>query len=429
MRMLNDRWVRLWPVLVLAAMTMGLGPCDPAAKKSPPAQGPDATGYIPKCPEHGQPIEVMVRDPRAHGEFTLRSLTTVALAGPTTHVVEVHDCQRLVVPSRDNPADDVYGPLAMIFASESLATPLSEEAKPPRASAVIYSWGGNKDTETGDYDPLGIKAGFNCLYLSRVNNQVQAMMVPVDVDTACTKQPTVPGTMLQVKEQPTPPGLGAVDIPAVARWEGEFSHGGRSQHIWIRCGDRACLVGRHGFTPSRPIPDRVQQELAVRMGTTPKRLRVMAINGWFDEQPLALPDGNGKLKVSKLVGVLVPHPDVGEFEQTGQFADWRPVAYAWMPIASEDYKQKLGFDEGINVISMRQGPPPDGVTSVCLDDTEGLGWWVKIESQGGAVKYMCSQRYLHNLPPEKMPGTVRWRWLDTDETTWVRCPQGCCTTG
>jgi hypothetical protein len=428
MLMRSDRRGRLWPVLGLAALTMGLGPCDPPPKPVPQAQGAGVTGYIPKCPEHGKPIEVMVRDPRAHGAFMQKSLTTVALAGPMTHVVEVHDCQRLVVPNKGNPADDVYGPLAMIFASESLSNPLSGEAKPQRASAVIHSWGDNKDTETGDYEPLGIKAGFNCLYLSRINNKVQARMVAVNADTNCTKPPADTGVSLQVMEQPTPPGLGATDIPPVARWEGDFSRGGRSHHIWIRCGDHACLVGRKGFKPSLEIPGPERHKLAQLMGTSPKSLRVMAINGWFDEQPLALPDGNGKLKVSKLYGVIVPHPDVGELDDIAQFVNWRPVAYAWMPIENDDYKLKLGFDQGINVISMRKGSPPEGVTTVCLEDTEAVSWWVKVESEGGAVKYLCSQRYLHDLPPDKMPGTVRWRWLDTDETTWVRCPQGCCTT-
>ena len=39
--------------------------------------------------------------------------------------------------------------------------------------------------------------------------------------------------------------------------------------------------------------------------------------------------------------------------------------------------------------------------------------------------YRCVHRRIHS--GEEIPGAVRWRWKEDDETMWVRCPQGCCT--
>ena len=43
------------------------------------------------------------------------------------------------------------------------------------------------------------------------------------------------------------------------------------------------------------------------------------------------------------------------------------------------------------------------------------------------VKYLCVRRERHGgaVIPR---GAARWAWSDKDESLWIRCADGCCTT-
>ncbi|MGH7615226.1 MAG: hypothetical protein ACREMW_14450, partial [Gemmatimonadales bacterium] len=75
---------------------------------------------------------------------------------------------------------------------------------------------------------------------------------------------------------------------------------------------------------------------------------------------------------------------------------------------------------------------PDGVPA----DTT---WWARIRGPKTfwwmatpKWKYKCAKRWDHKDlkdaagNPIHIPGAVRWRWRANDETSWVRCDQGCC---
>ena len=105
----------------------------PQARTVGPSSGP--VGYIPKCPEH--PLEFVVAELDTMTEtYGTRTLTTIPLSGELSPIVEVHDCQRLIVVDQAaGPNKLQYGPVATIFASDRLDSELSasgEEDVPAR---------------------------------------------------------------------------------------------------------------------------------------------------------------------------------------------------------------------------------------------------------------------------------------------------------
>src|SRR2546428_384861 len=107
----------------------------------------------------------------------VKTVDTIPLSGPVTKIPEFHDCQRFI--QHVNRYDSVYAIFAA-FRLESLPARLKgardsaeSDGKAYRTVpvATIYSYG-------GEYDPLGIKPGFNCLFLYRKGAQWGAKMIP-----------------------------------------------------------------------------------------------------------------------------------------------------------------------------------------------------------------------------------------------------------
>lgn len=425
------RWVLAIVTLLVLILFFWPKPVPP-----PPTDLAMPPGVIPKCPDH-LPLTILEEESRG---WVLVPLTTVALSGDQTSVVEVNDCQRLIdaepVPSA--PPKLSYGPLVMIFSGDSVKTlpvglvvdsgPDSGMARPQRATAVIYSWPERNPTR-GDYPALGIKAGWNCLFLTPNGTTVTARMVPVRKQEQCMKPPGSEGTDLDVVTQAPPVGMTEDDIPAVARWAWSTTPNGPTNSIWVRCGNVACDIGPRGFKPEAPLPSDVQLGLAAKLGTTKDARRVLAFKGWYDQQMLAVESPAGGLAPSGTLATLIPWPDLGSQNSDGPFSNWQNVALAYLPQDIEGYNKKLNFEQGINEIRMRRGLMADAVPAgknvVRPCSNSGDEWWAKIISRT-SEQYFCAQRYVHNLPASKMPGTVRWQWLDEDEKTWVRCPTGCC---
>jgi hypothetical protein len=408
--------------------------CHPTSQPSPLA------GYIPKCPKH--PLQFEVVEPDTGHSFHLRTLTTIPLSGELSSIVEVHDCQRLILPDPSGaPGALSYGPLATIFASNTLGSQFDSSAKQPRmrASAVIYSWN-TRNPVTGDYPSLGIKAGWNCLYVYQGGHGVQARMIPATTDTLCLKPPRgEAGTVLEVIATPPPAGMGPDDIPPVARWAGDLGAGARTNHIWIRCGNMSCEIGPRGFKPERDLPPEVKHKIAMLSKGAPPTSRMVDIGGWYDHQLLAVPGTSGKLKVGTVMATLIPISSLGDLQENA-FTDgkWQVVAFAYLPDSAATYSGKLNFEAGVNVVSLHYGPHGDGAIpagaairpcDVPLPATASEQWWAMVTSASGVTKYFCVHRWEHTVNGKDLPGTVRWRWLDDDETTWYRCPKGCCPTG
>lgn len=382
----------------------------------------------PECPIDSV---ITFRD-TVEGQPRTRQYFSLFLPGDLTFVPEYHDCQRFPLG-----AGKRYGPLVAIFARESLnfhhqrIFDLVDQGTPVRAVAVgvILSY-------DGDYDWLGIKWGFNCLYMwaektsesafrrraaiARVEEEQQCLE-PVDTSSLAS-QPR-----LLVHERRPDDVLTRVDYPEVARWDWDpVAH---KQYAAIGCVDSWCEISREGLNPSAqhdhptlPLPAK----------------RIVRIKGWYDEQRLADVDAAEPtgLGATPVVGTIMPVPNLAELVE-GDFAPgkWPTVAHSWLRGALPKYQTTLNMGPGslqagnLNAIAFCKGTreacgiPADEATTVkCTNGADP--WWARITSTSGAVRHRCVIRRMH--PGVVIPGIVRWRWAIDDERGWIACPGGCC---
>lgn len=449
---------RSWPVIGLAALIAGVPKLATKTGVSLQENG------RPECPR-GDSLAIKVVDEK--GNF-VRWISSVSASGPITGIPEFHDCQRFVVGRRMWPAfwkqEPVYDSLYAIFAAFRLDTvPDTSQATLSIPVATIYSYGGT-------YASLGIRPGFNCLFLTPPKTSTQnwtAQMVSV-ADSNClnlaTLKPHGTPTTLEARRTHVPAGTPFTinDYPAVARWDwGKWKTFGR-QHIGIRCGHAWCEVGAPGFTPSDVYAGPAVTFQPVAPFTVPSALqpRVTAIKGWYDAQMLDIVV-SGQQIPSKLYGVMIPSPWLDVLPRTNVapglrvFDNWVQVADVW--IQGGDYKGNLkaGMNEiwlcherprttnrcGVPLAQPPLWPPWNRALAACdPDPDEGGRWWAKIVPPAGTEtpRYRCVKRrshLKHLLDYEaanpgviiQIPGAARWRWLLDDAGEWARCGSGCCT--
>ena len=415
------------------------------------------------CPEHEVRIDL------GGGSY----VDSIAIAPNTAGVPEYHDCQRMLVTgdeqsgatgrfgTRQVGADAVtYGPLIALWAAEdaadlfppipsgggapgdTVAGPVPGPGLSPvqdtEASAVVqaFNWG------PAHYRPLGIAPGFSCLYLWRDKGSAtgwQARLVPLGDEPGPCHDPqaiaTLGGHALSVR--PIPDGvLSGPDLPPVVRWDRDPDTG--HQYIGVRCGQWWCEVGEPGgFHSSRPAVDEAAGSayleafqdfpgLSVAISTR-ERERVIGVKGWYDQQVLAVMD-DGKLTPSGVTGTIIPHPALDRAELTKEhFKEWKPAAYIYVDAPYPG--KRLPLPQGLTELDLCHGTAATcGISTVpgaCVG-ISGEAWWGRLRSAGREVEYRC---LWHDATKQVIPaGSARWRWLEDDETTWVRCVEGCCTT-
>jgi hypothetical protein len=395
-------------------------------------------GYIPKCPAHLTDYQMVV-DSGTHGEhdWKLITVTEIPLSGELDDVPEAHDCQRLVIPNGNALA---FGPLAAIFAADSLSS-RDFHASPGRggvrAIATIYA------NSTG-YEPLRIAAGVNCLYVFPAGGgTLAAQMVQVRHPQDCDLPLRDPRPDHALQVRPDPMAGRPEEIPAVARWDGNFAPEGRKQHhIGIRCGYEWCEIGPQGFLSAPPRDVGMVSRRAARPSVAAPgqadALRIVRNRGWYDEQILAVqPSPGSPLQVGPAVATLLPHPQLAQLTEADDFGKrWVEVATAYLPEVIPGYKTKLNLEAGLNVFEMRKAARAvlvaEGATiaSNCAGGTPGATWWIRVTSAGSRNQSVyCAMRFSHSGKVTRLPGVVRWQWLEDDEKTWFACDQGCCTKG
>jgi hypothetical protein len=354
----------------------------------------------------------------------------LAIIGGNIDIPEFHDCQRFITYHGDEPR---YDALYAIFASDSLYLPPAGLW----AVAEIYA--------EGQYAKLGIKPGYNCLFLGRQPGGYDARMVPVssaDVNCRQLVLDRMSGTPLMVNPVDVGPG-----IPSVARWDWDDRM--REQYIGIKCDSTVwCEVARQRRAPSaRPS--------APTLGSA-RLARTRLIKGWYDEQHLAYRDANHATVPSFVRGTIYPDSLLDDRNSTTDFDNtWVVAAYValdtlrgYQQATLDQYKDRLNLDPTepgaallrtgkLNVLSLCHGALLDCVPAVALDvnalqgcDTEGA-WWTRVDpANGGASKYLCATRRGHEGMSDlhEIPGTARWRWMASDEGVWDACGQGCCET-
>lgn len=444
--------ITMWAVLGLVALSVGVAH---GRKRNVDARsGVTAVpSERPECPHDTVAIRVIEK-----GNL-IRTISSVPASGPITNIPEFHDCQRFIVerpwyafwkPKR------AYDSLYAIFAAfrlDSVPDTLVTSVSIP--VATIYSYGGT-------YSPLGIRPGFNCLFLTPPSTNTKdwtAEMVSV-ADSNCLNQATLKPygtpTSLEARRVPMPVATPFTpdDYPAAARWDWGTLKGHGQQYIGIRCGRSWCEVGAKSFKPSGPYTGPAAPFMSVPGFALPtaKQPRVTMIKGWYDAQTLDV-IADGKQVPSPAYGVLIPNsaldilPADNVAPGLGVFDTWVHVANAWL---SADYKWNL--TQGMNQIWLCRKPPASAGTcavpmgepalssialSACWDGPDGR-WWAKIVSSTGKVRYQCVRRRSHLTELQayiaanptavvKIPGTARWRWLLDDAGEWTKCATGCCT--
>jgi len=404
----------------------------------------------------------------ARGEDTI-----LVLAGRQENVPEYNDCQRLLVNTSGKP-DPAYTTLqfdsvAAIWARAGIndiyqqEVPItSADTKRPffpalrnptlattRVTAIAQVW------TPGSYKPLGLSAEHSCIVLqwdgpvaSSKPRNYHAWMVPVAHQDLCASPLDLPASSafyLGARELPAQGNSdGPDEIPPVARWDWDPRRG--EQYVGIACpsgwcelyGENANQPAAHTSSPSYQVPSGLH--VPGHAG------RVVRQKGWYDEEYLAsTTPTSGKPPVldgAGAFGTVFPVPEL----KGRSISDYPPgkfVPVGWISIntVSSGYRGKYGF-------SLNTAPPqrPDvNALSLCLDDGSN--------ACKAKPRYTCSpQSNLPNghlfyarlgsgpddphatdfcvdfigTPGVSTPGTVRWRWLDDDQTIWVSCPAGCC---
>jgi hypothetical protein len=350
-----------------------------------------------ECP--GPYIAIPMRD-SARGTLVWRERHVVEIAASISPVPEFHDCQRFI--KRKLFFFKEYEALYAVFAAESLAkltfAPFNHPPNVAYAAAEVY-------TSLGKYKRLGIKKGFNCLYLSQANGW-EAFMVSVGSanDSTCkftlSSEQRERAKKLSVHRRAYP-NLDLAQIPGVTRWDRDADG---KYYITMKCGQGWCDVGLQD--PAKRSPALVTD---ASMPDAERQRRL--IRGWYDQQVLAIPSGSN-VKPQPVVGTVIPDANLGAAE----FVLNTEVHVATIEIGEiAQYKTKLGLKNGKNELYLvRTG----------LGDNDWTAYVGLPEDPDR--KKLKAKRHGHEGENFDIPGTVRWRWLSKDETIWVRCSLGCC---
>ena len=294
----------------------------------------------------------------------------------TLHGNEVHDCQKLI-------RGGAFGPLVGVY---PLPVDTLETFEQPRVVATVFDWG-------ADYEPLGIRRDWNCLWLVREHGVWRAVMtLPVGDSCKDAAGAMRPGGLDLVVDRRT--HSGTAPYPQTARWGWDENLG--VHYIGLRCGRAWCAIGPDGFRPR-------EQSLG--------RGGVSEVPGWYDDQRLAIPGPDGTL-IPGPWGKIEPVPDLDTIT-VEQYRRPQDVAFVTLNgTASEltHYEQRWNMHEGRNRIQL-QGQDDD--------------WVMIVHSSTGIRKEFPVTRWEETL--HAVEGAVRWRWDDRDESAWIGCKHACCS--
>ncbi|MBW3554892.1 MAG: hypothetical protein KY466_15380 [Gemmatimonadetes bacterium] len=188
---------------------------------------------------------------------------------------------------------------------------------------------------------------------------------------------------------------GTAPYPATARWGWDSGRG--VHYIGIKCGAAWCALGPDGFRPRE---------------TTLGGGGVHEVPGWYDDQHLAIPDGNGGL-VPGPWGKIEPARNLGALRVESFAAQPQIVAFVTLTGTREElahYESTWNLRRGRNRLLLSNRPE---------------GWFMTVEQDGGQPARFVVSRVTGAM--HAVHGAVRWRWDSEDESTWIGCDDACCT--
>lgn len=456
----RKRW--RWDWLLLPAIVAAVSWCA-QPQPSPGALG-HPTSSLPECP-HDWAAYLRTRvDSVGRVVDSLRNGSTLALAGDLTNVPEFHDCQEFVV-KRDGQL--VYDSLYAIFGAWDMQRRWRTlEATAAKGSITGYveilAW--------GTYDSLGIKPGFNCVYLYRLDsterNRYEARIVNYGhgVEPDCTQPASLADSTehswktLQVKRDSFP-GLNAADYPAAARWE--WDPRDSLQYFGVACGAAWCEIS----ADTMHLASQLQVPVEVPMNGAGHPWRVYRVRGWFDQQQLMASDAAAPAKApSGAWGIIAPDHALDGKSKDAFAGHWVRTGYIAVSGDLAGYGQKFNLiltnthaqaemaqlelcwsatgqcndspghlsavpDTLLNRVQNTGCEPGHDATDELSVDKGA--WWERITSRGKSTYYCVVRRDHSNitdpqLRPLLLRGMVRWRWRAHDEGIWQSCSMGCC---
>ncbi len=368
-----------------------------------------------------------------------------------TNVAEYHDCQRFLV--KDEKGGLKYDSLEAIFVRYHLDSVYGifrgsrdEDDREAIPSVSAFKPNGlevvGQVLSYGDYAPLGIKTGSDCLVLSwntdSIKTNYKAWMVAVDDDgDQCkTDEP------IRLIERPNARRLDVAlvltvgVVPPVSRWDWDAMNS--MQYIGIACPTGWCEVHSPGSYRSSPVYGGDHSPIT---------------KGWYDEQYLATYASGKLVHDNTTFGTVYPDPQLAN-QTVVTYRSWQPVAWVALRTASSWYQQKLNFDPAspltiplaelaareysgrLNEVELCFVPAgKNGCEAIgqplpknCAEDSSNQGTWYARETPpvgvARAPTITCVE--YRSYPGPQAPAVVRWRWQKDDETMWISCPSGCC---
>jgi len=161
------------------------------------------------------------------------------------------------------------------------------------------------------------------------------------------------------------------------------------------------------------------------------------IKGWYDEQRLDIGSP------SKIRGTAFPAPGLHTFKIANFTGNWVPTAFVSLATPHTKYLETFNFGSAaigpavdfatLDTVELCHGTEcgPEAAALNCTwgtAPTDDQNWFARISraAAGQTTKYKCVTRRGHEGLGDSIPGTVRWRWMGSDETVWMRCDVGCC---
>lgn len=401
------RAYRLVPVFLILALSAGS-----VARRT----GARPQTYIRECAQAHWPQD--------------SDLAVYLLASGTAGIPEYNDCQRFII-------DGKYDSLYAIYATHPKTVALGP--KVAVLVAVIRSFGGT-------YQPLGIKPGLNCVYLSG-DRRLARVVDSANYFPCCpiVALSQLPAPFLEARPTVAKGFERDSDYPQVARWDYALN---RVQYMGVKCENAWCEIGPPKFLSSPTWTPESTVPLKMR--------RNMMIKGWYDEQILAdtTPSTGGLPHVSGVRGTIFPSERLADYDEATWKGQWRVIAYVATPRTSQKYLDSMNFaptpfakpatpldPRKLNRIELCAGsdtdckvPPPTPTCPVIPTWTGATAWgWSRITRPGDTKpKYRCVARWSNagmtdfTGVPLVLPASTRWRWVTSDELSWSQCSAGCC---
>ena len=387
-------------------------------------------------------------------------LDTLPVAGKSTNVPEYNDCQRLIVATANALA---YGPVASIFvrynahslfyrpaaANGGSARVLNPDvATPPPPAIIVRTEMVGIIYADGDYAPLGIKKGYDCLTFQwKVSldatvpidpSALSAWVTPVGNTPNCsTVQPGANAPAQHALKVSTVMSTNRLySIPQVSRWDWDTL--AKVHYISMICPTGWCEISQPlpAYRPSRVYPA-VGWLAAVDQHVTTQK-------GWYDEQLIADPYGgtSPRLTANKVVGTVFPVGDLeGRTIAAYRGKGWQQAAWVSLSDDSPAYFRKYGFKKNpapgasasVNAIALCFAQTSNSgecgankPACAVVDSVHGGRWYAKVTNAGERDRLFCVAYRPSPFAEVQPPGVVRWRWTLKDETIWISCPSGCC---